>query len=570
MQILNMSIGSTYQWPQYPTATAADRLVDRNVIVVASIGNSGDTGVFSAGAPGVGSKVIGVASFDNSHVALASFTISPDGTRIGYGTAAAAPLAPTSGTYPMARTGTATTTNDACSPLASGSLAGHVALIRRGTCTFHTKALNAQNAGAVAVVLYNHLPGRFSPTVAGTPAITIPVVAISDTEGVLIDSRLASGSVDMTWTTESLVSVNPTGGMISSFSSYGMAPDLSLKPDIGAPGGLIRSTYPLESGGYATVSGTSMSSPHVAGAAALLLKARPALHAADMRALLQNTADPKGFYLAPSLTEAVHRQGAGMLDIVQALESTLVIQPSKLSLGEGDGPHTRRLAIRNNGRSAVTLDLSREAAVSTGYGPFSFSFYLGDDTVAFSPSSVRVPAHRTVSVDVTITPDGYPDRSQYGGYLVFTDTGSGAVHRVPYAGLKGDYQSITVLNLTTYLGDAAFSVVPGGTTFTMSGSSFPSVLAHFNHQSSRVMIEVVDDATDTAWGTFYDAVYFGRNSSPGGYFGFVWDGTRLSDAAAAPDGTYYLRVSVLKALGDPANPAHWETWDSPAFTVDRP
>ena len=68
-----------HKWPQYPTAAAADRLVKKGIVVVASIGNSGASGLYSAGAPGVGEDVIGVASFDNSHVALTTFTVSPDG-----------------------------------------------------------------------------------------------------------------------------------------------------------------------------------------------------------------------------------------------------------------------------------------------------------------------------------------------------------------------------------------------------------------------------------------------------------------------------------------------------------
>ena len=275
MQILNMSIGSSFQWPQYPTAAAADRLVNKGMVVVASIGNVGPNGLYAASAPGVGKNVIGVASFDNTHVNLATFTVSPDDYSIGYTNATGAPPAPLSGSYPMARTGTASTTNDACSALPAGSLAGKVALIRRGTCSFYIKSSNAEAAGAIAVVLYNNAPGRVSPTVAGTPPITIPVVAISDTEGVLIDGRLAAGEVTLTWTSGGFSSPNTTGNLISSFSSWGLSPDLSLKPDIGAPGGFIRSTYPLELGGYTNLSGTSMASPHTAGAAALMLQAHP-------------------------------------------------------------------------------------------------------------------------------------------------------------------------------------------------------------------------------------------------------------------------------------------------------
>ena len=162
MQVLNMSIGSSFQWPEYPTGAAATRLVNKGVAVVASIGNSGPqggapNGLYSAGAPGVGAKVIGVASFDNTHVRQPAFAVSPDGTLVGYTAASGSTAAiPTSGSLPMAKTGTTTTANDACNPLPAGSLTGQSVLIRRGTCGFYVKAFNAQQAGAAAVVLYNN------------------------------------------------------------------------------------------------------------------------------------------------------------------------------------------------------------------------------------------------------------------------------------------------------------------------------------------------------------------------------------------------------------------------------
>src|SRR5687767_1835828 len=121
MHVLNMSIGSAFQtWSKYPTAAASDRAVNRGMVVVASIGNSGASGVYSAGAPGVGKKVIGVASFDNTHVAQSAFAVSPDGRLIGYNNAAGgSPPAPVSGSLVMSKTGTPTTANDGCvAPLA--------------------------------------------------------------------------------------------------------------------------------------------------------------------------------------------------------------------------------------------------------------------------------------------------------------------------------------------------------------------------------------------------------------------------------------------------------------------
>jgi subtilisin family serine protease len=125
MQVLNMSIGSAYQWPQYPTAMAANRLVNKGMVVVASIGNNGANGLYSAGAPGLGEKVIGVASYDNTNVFLPYFTVN--GRNIGYITMTFSPNPPTTGTGEIVNVGLA------CSALPAGSLSGKIAHAVRGT-----------------------------------------------------------------------------------------------------------------------------------------------------------------------------------------------------------------------------------------------------------------------------------------------------------------------------------------------------------------------------------------------------------------------------------------------------
>jgi minor extracellular serine protease Vpr len=581
MDIINISIGSAFQWPEYPTAQAADRLVNKGVVVVCSIGNSGANGLYSAGAPGLGRKVIGTASYDNIYTNLSAFKVTPDNIAIGYVTATGCPPAPLSGTFPLAATGTPSSSADACSALPAGSLAGQIALIRRGTCSFYIKAMNAQNAGAVGVVLYNNTTGYVNPTVVGTPPITIPVVAITAADGVLLYNRLAAGPVDLTWTDQTVSVPNATGNLISSFSSYGLSPDLSLKPDIGAPGGYIRSTYPIELGSYANLSGTSMASPHVAGAAALLLEAKPHTPAQAVRTILQNSADPKPWWGNPNLgyLDNVHLQGAGMLDIDDAIMATTKIEPGKIALGEGEaGPKTVTLKVENDGMYAVTYDLSYVNALSTG-GVITPSFNASNATVAFALPSVTVPAGGAVNVQATITPATGPNYGQYGGYIVFTAQDGGQVYRVPFAGFVGDYQAIPVLTSAGYgfpwlaklMGGSYYNQATGG-TFTMVGADIPYFLIHFDHQSRLMRMEVYDALSGKAWHRAYNETYMPRNSTTTSFFAFAWDGQTFAGnkTYTVPDGQYIVKLSVLKALGDENNPAHWETWTSPVITVDRP
>ena len=584
--VLNMSIGASFQWPQYPTAQAADRLVRRGMVVVASAGNSGTSGLYAASAPSVGERVISVASFDNTHETLRYFTVSGVSTNITFTNATGAPPPPTSGTFPLARTGTPTTPDDACAALPAGSLAGKVALIRRGTCSFYVKAFNAQSAGAIGVILYNNAAGRVSPTVAGVPPITIPVVAILQSDGIAIDAAIAGGPATMTWTDDFQTSPNPTGNTIASSSSYGPAPDLSVKPDLAAPGGSILSTYPLERGGYSNVSGTSMASPHVAGAAALLLEARPHTRAEDVRAIFQASADPRPWWGNPSLglLDQVHRQGAGMLDIDGAILEASSVTPGRLALGESQsGPATRRLTIENDGPTTLTYTLSHAPALATGPNTFSVSALNAPAAVSFSATTVTVRPRHRARVDVTITPHAtLPDRAVYGGYIVVTPSGGGAPLRVPYTGFKGDYQAIPVLtpvlappNQLPWLARVVgtnFVRQSDGAVFTLAAGDLPRVVAHFDHASRRMRIALTHVPTGVTWPVLIQEDYLPRNSTAGGVFEFPWDGTLQlgSVSLPVPDGDYRFTMTVLKALGDEADPAHTETWVSPFFTIDRP
>jgi len=609
--VLNMSIGAAFtNWPQYPTAVAADNLVDAGVTVVTSIGNSGVNGgqLWSAGAPGVGRKVIGVASFDNTKATLPAFEVG--GTMYTYNRAAGSlATVPQSGSAELVAIGTPATTNAGCVAPLSTALAGRVALIRRGTCGFYNKAINAQRAGAIGVVLYNSVAGAFSPTVAPVPtgaaAVTIPVAGITLAAGTSIFTGLGANHT-LTWTDQVLETPLATAGLISDLSSFGTDAELGLKPDLGGPGGQIYSTWPHQQfGGHNTIGGTSMASPHVAGLAALILQAKnKEISPAMVRTLLMNTALPKGLNVQPAAgLEPTWRQGAGLAQIVNAVTTPAWVSPSKISLGEGTGGASQ-LTVTNGGTAPVTYDLSEVTTVGTGPStmagtvyPFNFSYLGGSNTATFGSPSVTVPAGGSAAVNVNIQAGAWRDKSLYGGYVVLTPRDGGVTLRVPYVGFFGDYQSLPVLTAANCGLPAVFQVRAGsgdsclgggisrlgaaGATFTLRGSDFPILLFHLNHQVRKLNIQVFKadgSAVHPVFNYITQQEFLGRNSTATSFFEFDWDGTRSHDAGVGnadhrkvvPNGRYILELSVLKALGNPNIAADWETFTTPPITLAHP
>lgn len=608
MDVVNMSIGSAFMtWPQYPTSVAGDALSDAGVVVVASIGNSGANGLYSAGAPGVGDNVIGTASFDNVEVRLSAVLVGEEETAVGYAAATGAPEPPTSGTEQLTELGEPGSVPARACPADGGisaDLTGQAVLIERGACSFYEKAFEAQEAGASAVVLYNNVPGVINPTVAGDPPITIPVIAISQADGAAISATIVAGeTTPLTWTDEDVTAPSPTGGLISSFSSYGLTAELGHKPDIGAPGGNIRSTYPLEAGGYGTLSGTSMASPHVAGAAALLLQEHPDLTPEQVREVLQNSADPAPWSLNPGLglLEGSFRQGAGLVDVDDAILATTRVSPGTMALGEGEaGPQTRTLQVTNTGEETETYTITHVDTTVAAAPPNNAPAFYGASATLDAPESVTVAPGETRTVTVTLTAPALPAGTTtllYSGWVGFQPSGEGAAPlHVPYAGLAGDYQDVEVLTPGTTEGlelpvlgqlaecdrllgvDCAWNGV--WTTFPETGAGedlvyslvdgdVPTALVHLEHQARSLSITVweadADGAPATPIGVVYEEDYLGRSGTAGGFRAFTWDG--MVDGEYVADGAYVLQVQVLKALGDPEVEADTEQWISPAFTL---
>jgi hypothetical protein len=270
----------------------------------------------------------------------------------------------------------------------------------------------------------------------------------------------------------------------------------------------------------------------------------------------------------------VHRQGAGLVDIDDAIMATTKVTPAKLALGESEaGPYEVKLTVENHGPSDVTYDLSQMyyPLATTGTWAEDVGFWLTDEVVEFQPATLKVKAGQQRDVRVTITPPTGPDLGTYGGYIVLTPQDGGPIYRVPYAGFIGNYQALPVLDANPF----GLPWLMGGPVYTMEGGDYPEIWVNLGHQVELLTVEAFDATTGKSLFWVDQAEYVGRNSNYDVIFSWVWDGTTTPGKEGkklfeAPDGDYVLVLNVLKALGDKNNPDHWETWTSPVFTIDRP
>ncbi|CEP15986.1 hypothetical protein [Parasitella parasitica] len=475
MDIINLSLGDV-GWPESPASLLADELALKGMIVCAAAGNEGDKGIFEVGAPSLGKHALSIASVDNTHVLSHTIRLQNNLT-LGYLTA--------NGAVFNVSTARLTTSSDefladrdGCEPLKVNAM-GKIVLMNRGGCMFSQKILNAQEAGAIGVIIYNNNPGPVTPSISdGKVSIDYGGISKADGYELFHYLRRNPNSDTVEFLKQDLSFPVPTAGSISAFSSWGLGPDLSLKPDISAPGGQIYSTYPVDMGSYATLSGTSMASPYVAGAVALLQESRGgnrAIGAQEVRTMLINNGHPFNVLHSESL-ESVARQGSGLIDVYHAVTSDTSVFPEQIRLNDaehGAQNNEYTLTIKNNGRLASEYQISHVVA-STAQGfkikgtgsdvfplkkPILLSHHEADAVVdILSSPVVLVPANEALNVTVRIAPPANAASmppSIYSGYIAISKSqdndGGGDVKYVPYAGLTTNLSQLPVLlvNSTT-------------------------------------------------------------------------------------------------------------------------
>jgi subtilisin family serine protease len=177
-----------------------------------------------------------------------------------------------------------------------------------------------------------------------------------------------------------------SSGRIASFSSAGPTPvSLAMKPDVAAPGVNVLSSLPASQGTYGLLSGTSMATPHVAGAAAILKERHPTWTVQQIKSALEQTGDP--VRTASSGEALALREGGGIVDLPRADTPLLFANPTGLSFGRLASAATRTLAVGLSDAGGGAGDWVVTSVVQAGSGAIS------------APTTVTVPG--TLSVTAT-------------------------------------------------------------------------------------------------------------------------------------------------------------------------
>ncbi|KAG0262538.1 hypothetical protein DFQ27_002281 [Actinomortierella ambigua] len=601
MDIINMSLGAGSSYKYNPTAVLGDQLVQRGLIMVTSGGNNGDQGVWMVGNTGLGDGATSTASVDNVQTLLWTMT---------YG-GKPYPYSPSSGwtdkylQFPAGATLVPIfekdgTLSDGCDTnlYKDYDVKGKVVLVLGDItrCKSGARAANAQAAGAVGGFIQTTPLGISN--IGGTPGFPMGSIEFRGGEALIAEWRKNPGNTFTFATKQTIVPIEGGGGP-SDFSSLGFDGELRLKPDISAPGGNIYSTLPRAQGSYGIKSGTSMASPYVAGAHALWISAKKSKPSGtDLRRTFKNTADHLRLPGRETFA-SVAKQGAGMVNVLNAIRTTTTASPDKIELLDTvKGQKTISIKIKNSGKSTETYTLSHIPADSLNSYAEGSSFPLlepevGADyaSVRFSTPSITVRAGKTATVKVFFIEPTTGNAAKfpiYSGFIIAKPKTKGSVSvSIPYAGLKGDFSKVPIHDVDSGL-PAVASIAAGKVTVVQPGHKFdltkesPVIFTRIGSHTPDMTIRVFDDKKNfvgylassnlgkaSGWsGRDKDTDDFGRKVFRSWQWaGSVYKTKEDTDTVKLPSGTYSIVVAAQRKFTVGNYPADYEIHNMGSYTI---
>ncbi|KAL7908333.1 peptidase S8/S53 domain-containing protein [Trichoderma velutinum] len=475
--VVSISIGSYDIWEEVnPFEGVVTKLANHGVAVVIALGNFGTAGAYSTGAPGISTDALSVGSIENDvyptlytahddkHKAINYISPFPANSlgrlevyQLGTGLGIPIDANVSSGCY-----------QPAWDALSEANVDWNNTILLVSLVSWCGEAWGtAVNLGAQSILVYQDEPQLITVDEPGD-SIALLFLDYGNSKQIINNlSQLPAGKkYYLTFDGKKPSSAaNPAARTPDYFSSFGPTVEMSLAPKVSAPGGTILSTWPLEGGGYAVLSGTSMATPFAAGSLALLKSQQPHLSVAELYARLMITASPVN---EPNSTQiaSTARQGGGLIDVYAAIKADTVISPSELTLRDSETPAPQKITITNQSKSRKKYSLQHSPAsfyrVYYNYLTGNTQYYGGSEAIAldvpasakFSQSSLTLGPGQSATVQVQIKPqhDDWPwSLPVYGGFVRITSDDD--AYSIPYIGVPYNRTEVGPImhNVTTQI-----------------------------------------------------------------------------------------------------------------------
>jgi subtilisin family serine protease len=408
---------------------AVDNLDQANMVIAVAAGNSGP-GFGTIESPGKAARALTAGASSVGHFIATPVTVGAltVGAASGqFATVTGAPLTAPLGVVAGGRPEEGGL-NRACTALPAGSLSGKIALVSRGLCTFSTKIRNAEAAGAVATLVVNNVAGDpVAMAQDGTPNQPVnPAYMVSLAHR---SALMASDGASTTISPAKQYLRTTNSDIRAAFSSEGPTDvDFRVKPDLMAPGVNVLSAQPAGACApahrpcWAFFQGTSMATPHLAGAAAVVRGQHDAWSAAQVRSAITNTADQdkvKSHVDGTTIVKNVNIVGAGRANVFSAVSANVSLDPVSVSFG----------AVPSGSGQADSRTV--ELTTLSGAGPYTVA--VTDETGAGVDFGATISGN-TITVTMTAA-KGSPAGNRQGILRVFSG-GAEIAHAAVYVLIK--------------------------------------------------------------------------------------------------------------------------------------